>query len=356
MQQQPLGEFMALHAAANGIVGSSVFRLQDEQGDSAVPLASPCGEDDEQQQEAKTEENEDNNAPHKKPRRRVRYLHDAERHSIIKRIENGEKQAALAREFGVTRAAICHIKKNREEIVTRYDMLVKQAQEIDRAENFSEPPGEDLMVREIRSSPVLLLMTTLRDRETDPPSFRRAAGRLIMLLLEEALATISAQTIEMTTSTGHPASGLQRTEEFCGVTVGAEGFPFQVLFHQMEPDAPRGSIHVGLETHQEGPSEWRLEHMDLPRDIAQYSVLLFSSTVNTGGGECKAIEALCSLGVEESRITLVAILCSTDSLVAICNRFPGVRIITSAIDSKVDPETQAIIPGMGDFVSRYNGE
>ncbi|KAE8958177.1 hypothetical protein PF011_g30875, partial [Phytophthora fragariae] len=37
--------------------------------------------------------------------------------------ENGEKQAALAREYGVTRAAICHIKKNhRDEIITRYDL------------------------------------------------------------------------------------------------------------------------------------------------------------------------------------------------------------------------------------------
>ncbi|KAE9302365.1 hypothetical protein PF008_g22509 [Phytophthora fragariae] len=53
--------------------------------------------------------------------------------------ENGEKQAALAREYSVTRTTICHIKKNhRNEIITRYDLLVKQAQEIDRAENVSD--------------------------------------------------------------------------------------------------------------------------------------------------------------------------------------------------------------------------
>lgn len=146
------------------------------------------------------------------------------------------------------------------------------------------------------------------------------------LLLEEALSTISARSIEMTTSTGHQTYGLQRTDEFCGVAVGAEGFPFLVLFHQMEPDAPQGSIHIGLETRQQGQSDWRLEHVDLPSDITRYRILLFSSTVNTGGGECKAIEALCSLGVEESRITLVIILCSTDSLVTICGRFPGTQL------------------------------
>jgi DNA-binding XRE family transcriptional regulator len=62
--------------------------------------------------------------------KRSRYLRDTDRMSIIQRIENGEKQADLAREFGVTRAAICHINKNREEILTRYDRLVKSAYEM----------------------------------------------------------------------------------------------------------------------------------------------------------------------------------------------------------------------------------
>ncbi|GMF29459.1 unnamed protein product [Phytophthora lilii] len=126
----------------------------------------------------------------------------------------------------------------------------------------------------------------------------------------------------MTTSTGYLTYGLERTDDFCGVAIGAEGFPFLVLFHQMEPDAPQGSIHVEQETDQQGQHSWRLDHMDLPSDITRYRVLLFSSTVSTGGGECKAIDALCSLGVQEDRITLVVILCSTDSLVVICNRFP----------------------------------
>lgn len=51
--------------------------------------------------------------------KRSRYLREADRRSIIRRIAGGEKQAALAREFGVTRAAICHINKNRVEILAR---------------------------------------------------------------------------------------------------------------------------------------------------------------------------------------------------------------------------------------------
>lgn len=32
-----------------------------------------------------------------------------------------------------------------------------------------------------------------------------------------------------------------------------------------------------------------------------------------------------------------------------------VKIISGGIDAKVDPHTGSIVPGFGDFVSRYNG-
>lgn len=197
-QLQPLGEFMALHTwrsvtefaqsssamsnTSSDRVGRSIINNNNNNNQTAM-TTSMSREDEATQEEKKAEDIEahhDNEVANKKQKKRVRYLRDTDRHNIIKRIENGEKQAALAREYGVTRAAICHIKKNREEIITRYDLLIKQTQEIDRAENFTDPPGEELMVKEIRSSSVLLLMTTLRDRRSGPTIFRRAAGRLIM--------------------------------------------------------------------------------------------------------------------------------------------------------------------------------
>lgn len=51
--------------------------------------------------------------------KRSRYLRESDRRNIIRRIGYGEKQASLAKEYGVTRAAICHINKNKMEIMTR---------------------------------------------------------------------------------------------------------------------------------------------------------------------------------------------------------------------------------------------
>jgi uracil phosphoribosyltransferase len=54
------------------------------------------------------------------PRPRTsRYLSEGARKEIIARIDAGEKQVALAKEFKVSRAAICNLYKNRWEVLTR---------------------------------------------------------------------------------------------------------------------------------------------------------------------------------------------------------------------------------------------
>ncbi|KAE8896054.1 hypothetical protein PF003_g19853 [Phytophthora fragariae] len=226
--------------------------------------------------------------------------------------------------------------------------------EMDRAEIFVGPPGVDMMVHEVRANSVLLLMTMLRDNRSNGATFRRVAGRLIMILLEEALAVLGTESVEVRTGTGHLYRGLERKHQYCGVAIGAEGFPFLVLFHQMEPEAPQGSIHVTKAVDRRGQRAWLLDHMDLPANIVHHRVLLFSATCSTGDAECKAIEALCSVGCDERTISLVVILIAGDGIVKISNRFPHVKIITSGVDDKVDPHTDGIIPGFGDFVSRYN--
>ncbi|KAE9138074.1 hypothetical protein PF002_g1877 [Phytophthora fragariae] len=324
----------------------------ENKDNNALSVIEDPDDDDDDEDAAVVED--DTPGEDKKPKKRVRYLGDTDRRNIIKRIENGEKQAALAREFGVTRAAICHIKNNRFEILSRYDMLVKSAQEMDRAEIFVGPPGVDMMVHEVRANSVLLLMTMLRDNRSNGATFRRVAGRLIMILLEEALAVLGTESVEVRTGTGHLYRGLERKHQYCGVAIGAEGFPFLVLFHQMEPEAPQGSIHVTKAVDRRGQRAWLLDHMDLPANIVHHRVLLFSATCSTGDAECKAIEALCSVGCDERTISLVVILIAGDGIVKISNRFPHVKIITSGVDDKVDPHTDGIIPGFGDFVSRYN--
>ncbi|GLD99523.1 hypothetical protein PINS_up008249 [Pythium insidiosum] len=53
--------------------------------------------------------------------RTSRYLSEEDRREIILRIDKGEKQVALAKEYQVSRAAICNLYKNRREVMIRVD-------------------------------------------------------------------------------------------------------------------------------------------------------------------------------------------------------------------------------------------
>ncbi|KAL4134588.1 hypothetical protein PRIC2_004885 [Phytophthora ramorum] len=77
------------------------------------------GQDEETKEEEAAPSPSSTSAGAKKARKRPQYLSHEVRCQIIERIAGGEQQAALAREFGVTRAAVCHIQKHRFEILSR---------------------------------------------------------------------------------------------------------------------------------------------------------------------------------------------------------------------------------------------
>ncbi|KAJ8578144.1 hypothetical protein ON010_g1059 [Phytophthora cinnamomi] len=201
-----------------------------------LPKQSDAEDENDEEEESKKEE-EDEDSPSsassgtKKPRKRPHYLSHEDRCQIIERIAGGEQQAALAREFGVTRAAVCHIQKHRFEILSR---------------------------------PVA--------QET--------------ILIEDVLGQLDARTVEITTTTGYVTTGIEQRYPLCGVKLGDEGYPFSVLFHQVEVDAAEVELMYLL------------------------------------------------VGMLKTEI----------------------RVVTAAIDKSIDPRTEEIIPGLGDFIARYNDE
>ncbi|GMF51025.1 unnamed protein product [Phytophthora fragariaefolia] len=157
---------------------------------------------------------------------------------------------------------------------------------------------------------MFLHLTTLRDRRSDASAFRRAAGRVIMyafstpklvrfpenlttvcrayvrrILIENVLGKLDSRVVEIVTTSGHVATGIERKSPLCGVKLGDEGYPFSVIFHQVEVDAAEGIIQ------------------------------------SNAGIQCIKV-----------------------------------RIATAAIDRSVDPRTEDIIPGIGNFIARYNDD
>ncbi|RLN98275.1 hypothetical protein BBJ28_00003560 [Nothophytophthora sp. Chile5] len=106
------------------------------------------------------------------------------------------------------------------------------------------------------------------------------------------MASLDARTVELIAASGRVYSGLeQQQQRFCGVTLSDEALSFTTAFHEIQPDDPVGCIHLDAVVNAgDGQSCWRLGHLDVPANIVDYEILLFSSSCGTGGAQCKAIE------------------------------------------------------------------
>jgi uracil phosphoribosyltransferase len=74
----------------------------------------------------------------------------------------------------------------------------------------------------------------------------------------------------------------------------------------------------------------------------------------TGGTALAAIRLLLDEGVPEDRIVFVNLITVPEGITAVCRRHPRVRIVTSAIDERLN-ENAYMVPGIGDFGDRFFG-
>jgi uracil phosphoribosyltransferase len=275
-------------------------------------------------------------------RKRPRFLGDIDRRMIIQRLANGEKQADLAREFGVTRAAICHINKNRDEILTRFDILAKSPQGRQMIENYVRSPHFSSCVRELRTPSVAVLLTRLRDASVSPATFKSTADRLMSLLIEESLVSFGTRAVGVQDVSGVKYEGKEYARSAFALSLGETGRPLLAAFATMEPTAFRGLVVV--EKVSQTPA---LRRLDLPQNAGDANVLLFQVALHDAELTGVAIEALQARGVAGSRICVVCVAASAAAITAFASRFQDVKVVTATINADVDA------PRLQGFADKY---
>lgn len=78
------------------------------------------------------------------------------------------------------------------------------------------------------------------------------------------------------------------------------------------------------------------------------------ATVATGAAAMMAIRVLLDHDVTEENILLVSLLMAESGVHSIAYAFPGVKIVTSALDPEIN-ERFYVLPGIGNFGDRYFG-
>merc|ERR1712038_1333845 len=100
--------------------------------------------------------------------------------------------------------------------------------------------------------------------------------------------------------------------------------------------------------------EPELYYLRLPKDIKDYQVILMDATVATGAAAMMAIRVLLDHDVPETNINLVSLLMAESGVHTIAYAFPGVKIVTSAVDPEINDKFH-VMPGIGNFGDRYFG-
>lgn len=274
----------------------------------------------------------------RKRNKRSRYLREIDRRTILLRIENGEKQADLAKEYQVSRAAICNLNKNRTQVLSRRNKnpFAKHPKhtQVGRMTNPNLPESpcstvsevsvtaEELkceFTRSIRvelgtptwsygptqngstgqfhqvdSAAMKLIITFLLTQFSSMSTnmFERTVQHVIRLLLEEAISKVPNQEAAILFDNGEMKSGLVMSFPYCGVSLEQNGSPMLNALQYLDPSVATGRIRSVNGTYDGKKDTLKLMQSTLPSNLENHCVLLLDLVTLSGQSACKTIDWL----------------------------------------------------------------
>jgi uracil phosphoribosyltransferase len=196
-------------------------------------------------------------------------------------------------------------------------------------------------------------LTTLRDEQTDSPTFRRLADELVSLLAYEATRDVRVSPKEIITPVA-PTTGvkLARPKPLV-VPILRAGLGMLDGMMRLLPTAEVGFLGM---VRNEETLEASTYAERLPEDLAGRQCYVLDPMLATGGTLSAAISFLTQRGADD--ITVICLLAAPEG----CERLEGdlagvdvpVRVVTAAMDEKLN-EKGYIVPGLGDAGDRLYG-
>jgi uracil phosphoribosyltransferase len=191
-------------------------------------------------------------------------------------------------------------------------------------------------------------LVALRDKRTTPEHFRRAANRISVLLVAEALRDVPTVDLSVDTPLG-PAPGRRVGRDVVVVPVLRAGLGMLDAVLELVPSARVG--HIGLQR-DELTAVASQYYSKLPARLDESCVLMIDPMLATGGSAVAALELLERAGA--TMIRLVCIVAAPEGVALVERAHPKVEIYTPVVDRELNVQ-KYIVPGLGDFGDRLYG-
>jgi uridine kinase len=194
--------------------------------------------------------------------------------------------------------------------------------------------------------------TIIRDASTPTVDFIFYADRLLRLVVEAGLGHLPFKEKTVATPTGNLYVGVEFAKKLCGVSIIRSGESMENALRACCKGIKIGKILVHRTGDRLVNGEKELIYEKLPVDIAERFVLLMDPILGTGASAARAVQVLLEKGVCENKILFLTLIAAPEGIHALCRRFPGMKVITSEIDERIDQYFR-VVPGVGEFGDRY---
>jgi len=191
-------------------------------------------------------------------------------------------------------------------------------------------------------------LVDLRNKQTTPSQFRRAATRISVLLAAEALREVPTGAVTVETPIG-PADGRRLDPDIVVVPVLRAGLGMLDAVLDLVPAARVG--HIGLQR-DEMTAVASQYYSKLPASLHGSFVLMIDPMLATGGSAVAALDLLRNAGA--TRVRIVCIVAAPEGIATVQHHYPDVSIYTPVVDRGLN-EHKYIVPGLGDFGDRLYG-
>jgi len=196
-------------------------------------------------------------------------------------------------------------------------------------------------------------LTTLRDENTDSPTFRMLADELVTLLAYEATRDVRVTAYDVVTPVG-PASGVKlASPKPLVVPILRAGLGMLDGMMRLLPTAEVGFLGM---IRNEETLEASTYAERLPEDLSGRQCYVLDPMLATGGTLAAAIKFLTDRGADH--ITAICLLAAPEGCIRLEKELDGlsvpVTVVTAAMDEKLNDKGY-IVPGLGDAGDRLYG-
>jgi uracil phosphoribosyltransferase len=195
-------------------------------------------------------------------------------------------------------------------------------------------------------------LTTLRDRNTDSPTFRRLADELVTLLAYEATRGVRVQPTQIVTPVG-PADGVRLAQpKPLVVPILRAGLGMLEGMTRLIPTAEVGFLGMIRDEETLLASTYANR---LPDDLTGRQVYLLDPMLATGGTLVMAIQYVMDRGASDvTAICLLGAPEGVDAVRASVGADAPVQIVLAGLDPGLN-DVGYIVPGLGDAGDRLYG-